>query len=171
MSMNPEEQNFEQLRRLLVLKRHEQPPPGYFHLFSREVIFRIRAGDGAGEQGAFGGRFAWLQNLWVVFEQKPVLASSFGLAVCGLLVWAVAFADTSPGTVDVPGSSVPRLLAVVPDHPAGLQISERSEAERRFLAGFSSTNGGILPQASRGSLFNEMTPLHAQPASWHVPGN
>jgi len=47
MSMSSEPENFEALRRLLVIKRHEQPPPGYFNDFSRQVISRIRADEAA----------------------------------------------------------------------------------------------------------------------------
>jgi hypothetical protein len=169
--MNPDEHNFEMLSRLLALKRHEQPPPGYFHSFSRQVIARIRAGERADTPVGFAPT-AWLQRIWAVFEQKPVLAGSFGVAVCGFLVWAVAFSDTSPGPVD-PGAAVPKLsvFAQIPDQSPGLQIPDRSDAERRFLAGFSSTNGGFAPPASRVSLFNELPPPHAQKAAWHIPGN
>ena len=47
MSENTE--NFDQLRRLLKLKRYEQPPPRYFNEFSGLVIARIRAGERVGD--------------------------------------------------------------------------------------------------------------------------
>ena len=49
--MNENQPNFESLRRLLALKRHETPPPGYFNNFSRQVIARIRAGETGAEAG------------------------------------------------------------------------------------------------------------------------
>jgi len=42
--------NFEDLKRLLKLKRHEIPPPGYFHQFSGDVVARIRTGESGGGQ-------------------------------------------------------------------------------------------------------------------------
>jgi hypothetical protein len=46
--MNETEQNFEELKKLLTIKRHEVPPPGYFNHFSGQVISRIRAGEAGG---------------------------------------------------------------------------------------------------------------------------
>jgi hypothetical protein len=79
--MSSDSENFDQLRRLLVLKKHEQPPPGYFDHFSRNVIARIKAGD-QGEPKVTG----WLPRLWVALEAKPIFAGAFGAAVCVVLV-------------------------------------------------------------------------------------
>jgi len=110
MSMMPDQENFDQLRRLLVLKRYEQPPPGFFNDFSAQVIARIRAGERFDEDSFFDRlrlHAPWLQQIWAALETKPILAGAFGVAVCGLLISGIVYTervDTTPITaVQTPG--------------------------------------------------------------------
>jgi hypothetical protein len=92
-----ENDNFEALRRLLALKRHEVPPPGYFNRFSGEVIARIRAGEqdaGSTAESIFA-RAPWLLRFLQMFEAKPAFASSFASALCLLLLFGIVYAEQS----------------------------------------------------------------------------
>jgi len=94
MSENTE--NFEQLRRLMALKRHEQPHPRYFNDFSSQVIARIKLGETGDDAPALKGMFweaPWLQRLWAALETKPILAGAVGVAACALLVSGVVYSD------------------------------------------------------------------------------
>src|SRR5689334_20585860 len=87
--MSPDSQDFEALRRLLALKRYEQPPPGYFIYFSRRVVARIEAGERGDDPGWLPALFSeasWLQRIWAALEAKPVLVGAFGALVCGLFI-------------------------------------------------------------------------------------
>jgi hypothetical protein len=90
--MNENKNNFESLRRLLALKRHETPPPGYFEKFSREVAVRIRAGEVGGMADAFE-RLPWLFRLLSAFETKPAFAGGFACALCLLLLFGIVYAE------------------------------------------------------------------------------
>jgi hypothetical protein len=72
------DENFDQLRKLLALKRYEQAPPGYFNNFSSKVIARIAAAEAAPS-------LAWWQKLGLQFDLKPALMCVAGVLVCGLL--------------------------------------------------------------------------------------
>ncbi|HLX69574.1 MAG TPA: hypothetical protein VKV04_08100 [Verrucomicrobiae bacterium] len=103
--MNPESENFDSLRRLLALKRHEVPPPGYFNRFSRDVMARIKVGDGG---DAIGAELPWFQRVFGMFELKPMFAGAFGMTVCALLISGVVSSESgsSPvATVETPESS------------------------------------------------------------------
>ncbi len=113
--MNPEQENFESLRRLLALKRHEQPPPGYFDTFSQQVIDRIRAVEHIDEPSIFDAlswEAPWLQRLWRALDTRPVFAGAFGAAVCGSLVAGVVLSEKT----DIPQAMVisepPRMVNV-----------------------------------------------------------
>src|SRR5262245_49148622 len=85
--MNSDPENFEPLRRLLALKRHEQPPPGYFRDLSGRVLARIEAGDSGQSEGS------WLQRFWAALEGKPIVAGAFGVAICAMLITGIMNSD------------------------------------------------------------------------------
>lgn len=95
-----ENDNFESLQRLLKLKRHEVPPPGYFNRFSDEVIDRIRTGEQADATPAekLFAQAPWLLRFLQLFEAKPAFASSFASALCLLLLFGIVYAQQSDHT-------------------------------------------------------------------------
>lgn len=77
--MNNDEQQFENLKRLLALKRHEVPPPGYFNRLSGKILDRLEASELAAES-------TWWD--WFVrrFDARPILACAYGFTISGLLL-------------------------------------------------------------------------------------
>jgi hypothetical protein len=128
--MSQDTENFESLRRLLALKRYEQPPPGYFRHFSGHVIARIRAGE-AEPAHAFlerlFGQAPWLRRLWAACEGQPVLAGAFGVAVCGLLILGVAYPDQT-------GSAPVALLPTTEALSGPMTLANVSPPNHMFLA-------------------------------------
>lgn len=95
MRMDNNSENFEQLQRLLAIKKHELPPPGYFNRFSGEVIARIREERHASSNALsrLQSEAPWLVRLWQALESKPAFAGAFGAAVCALLLGGIFFAE------------------------------------------------------------------------------
>ncbi len=163
--MNENENNFESLRRLLALKRHETPPPGYFETFSAAVTARIRAGEGsaAGRQAI---ELRWLFRLLSTFEAKPAFAGAFASALCMLLLLGIVFAERSSDVVPQP------LLSTAPDSsllavaaPVGLSSQPAEQP------GFISSTNPIFSNQSIPSWFADSQPAVAQLASFTLPGN
>ena len=85
--MNPSSEEFDRLRKLLALKRQEQPPPGYFNRFSNKIIARIEA-------EGLCIRVSWWQRVFPELDAKPVLACAYGLVIMGLLVIGVGVSQS-----------------------------------------------------------------------------
>ena len=164
--MNPEPEDFQQLRRLLILKRYEQPPPGYFENFSRQVIARLRAGEQVPD--SFLDRIyqqtPWLRRVWTAFEAKPVLAGAFAMAVSGLLVAGVIFSDQPEGN----GS-----FALVPSRvdqgPATGPVTTVAPLFGQSVAAEAPSMQGVLGGPSGNSLFKDIRQPHSQLIRFTVP--
>ena len=151
MNSDSNSEHFEQLRKLMELKRHEQPPPGYFNSFSGKVIARIESASQTDDG------LAWLRRLWSLVESKPMLTGAFGAAVCALVISGLIFSDdvesasnsvrAAAGGVDSPlgGNGQPMAMNPAPDH-----------------SHFVSSTNPVSPELN--SLLNSFQ-INAQPAS------
>lgn len=95
--MKENESNFTELKKLLKLKQHEVPPPGYFNHFSSDVISRIRAGEAVGSTAMerLEKQAPWLANFLHLFEAKQGLVGGLATSLCLLLLLGVIFTENS----------------------------------------------------------------------------
>lgn len=116
--MSENENDFEALRRLLALKRHEVPPPGYFENFSSKVIGRIRAAQAVRE-------VPWFQRFIQAFEAKTIYPVGAASALCLLLLFGIVSVEQSPVLVANPAISSPmdKSFSIVPDSRAMAIVS------------------------------------------------
>jgi hypothetical protein len=154
--MSPEQDNFEQLRRLLALKRHEQPHPRYFNDFSQQVIARIKSRDAAERESLLEQSFAhapWLQRVWRMLEAKPILAGAFAVLVCSLVIFGVSYSDQVKPT--------PLVLIPMPETGSahGQMANSGAFGPLAVPASEVSSTGGELIPTRQPSLFMEINEL------------
>jgi hypothetical protein len=94
MNMNADQPDFEDLQRLLKLKRYENPPPRYFNDFSSQVINRIKSSRlNRGPDAPERARPAWLQRILSAFREGPVLAGACAAALITLLAGGAIYTE------------------------------------------------------------------------------
>jgi hypothetical protein len=84
----PQSNDFERLQRLLALKRHESPPPGFFNRFPDQVRARITQADLVPE--------SWWQRWLAAVSVKPAWATAYAVVASLLVIGGVWLAKTSP---------------------------------------------------------------------------
>ncbi len=161
--MNESENNFKSLRRLLALKRHEIPPPGYFNSFSGQVVSRIRAGETAESREIAGS--SWLLKFLQVFEAKPAFAGAFASSLCLLLLFGILYAEGPDGT---PKATFLAALTQPAVSLADATSSVLSPAPAQ--AGLMVSTNPVFSLEPDASIFGPQNPL-AQPVSFSIPGN
>jgi hypothetical protein len=140
--MSENENDFDALRRLLALKRHEIPPPGYFENFSSQVIGRIRAGETAAELPLFLRFIQW-------FERRPALPVTFASSLCLVLLYGIITVQQIPGTAAGWGQPGQLGLSTVATSPTGVV-----DPSQPFNSGSDQTNN---PSASDSALFSSQS--------------
>jgi hypothetical protein len=176
--MNPSESNFDELKRLLKLKRHEVPPPGYFEQFSAKVLFRIRTGEAGGSHTLaekLEVEAPWLLRVLQIFETKPGLVGAFATSLCLLLMLGVLASD-HPDSISKDG-----ILAGLPAESQETDVTSLSApttaaATTLAIADAAASESGIAVSTNlvtslrpTATLFGQQNPLF-QPASFAPAG-
>ncbi|MCX8156545.1 MAG: hypothetical protein N3J91_08885 [Verrucomicrobiae bacterium] len=140
MSMPQPQDEFARLRQLLALKRHEQPPPGYFQNFSHQVMARINAVEGDAES-------AWLLRFWNALTTRPLWSGLAAAGACGVLVGGLMLLRTpdpvASQTLLPAGPGVPGLAT-----PAGGLSASAGFAEQLAQGGSSPAAAATEPNST-----------------------
>ncbi len=147
--MNPEQENFEGLTKLLALKRHEQPPPRYFDQLSSNVLDHLR--EAQAQQA-----IPWWESLRMSLDWRQALAYSAGLAACGMIAAGMlSSSQTNPAASAVPiiGDSPagvwagsPGLASMVPGAPV---VPDAGNSTNPVLAGFPWGDVPVRPETAQ----------------------
>jgi hypothetical protein len=155
--MNPQPDEFQELRRLLALKRYEQPPPGHFNDFSQQVIIRIRAGEHIDHFSileAFSWEAPWLQRLWGLLETRPILAGGFGVAVCCILMAGMFLSESREAGSLSAGGAMANSPAAQQQAPFQISSGPGDLSESVAIPAFSGMDG-VAPAQPTDSLFRQ----------------
>ena len=143
--MQDQPPEFEKLRQLLALKRHETPPPGYFRDFSSHVLAGIEHAAARSSEG-------WFSRLASLFHARPAISASFCTATALVLIAATTLFESDPqeaatglprvdqqssfATLSGPpaSSSAAGLLFVTNLEPAGLALEVAPPPTNQFPA-------------------------------------
>ncbi len=156
--MSERGQNFDDLKKLLKLKRYEVPPPGFFNHFSEEVVARIRAGESRNADSLLdqlNNQAPWLVSFLRLFEAKPGIVGGFATSLCLLLLFGVVLAERSE-------TGPKNIFTAAADGQATVAAVETS-ATPQFAANTLPTEGGIT--ISTNASLQPVATLFGQSAS------
>jgi len=162
--MDQNEQNFDQLRQLLKLKRHEVPPPGYFNRLPSEIISEIRAEQRSGRDSVarLATEAPWLMRFWSALEAKPLFGGAFGAAVCALVLGALYLTEKP---ADRPTTVPLNAGAELPFVASALAPADDQGMGTPLLLAATNLNDSTGP-----NLFDHVPMLQTAPVSL-APGN
>jgi hypothetical protein len=161
--MANESEDFAALRKLLALKRHEVPPPGYFDRLPREIHVRIAA---ARQPLTFRERSSeppsnWLASLLRLVESRPSFAGAAGAAMCGLILTGIVYSHKR----DEPA------VTILPEFVQAPPLIQDAGNPANWAGGANllvSTNP-VMPRPPSSVIFDGSW-LNAQPATFPQPG-
>ena len=149
------DQDFEDLRRLLSLKKYEQPPPRYFSDLPSRIWVRIERED---QSPSFWARL--FPNLGL----NPALAYSFGLLACGTLVFGIGYGLNTDQEQTASGPLVNEGLMMAAPKLANGMSSQLSLSN--FQATQLASTNPVMNTEPLPSLFNSYPSVQVAPVNY-----
>jgi hypothetical protein len=140
---NPE--NFEELGKLMALKRREVPPPGYFNRLPDSIITRIERGE---------GRLTFWERISADFTIRPTFVYAFAVAAFGALTTSLYSVRTQSEQGDL---QQPLAAGWTTGSSGQAFATEYNPAEPLHVANWLGNTNPSLPAPERPSLF---TPIN-----------
>jgi hypothetical protein len=134
--MKPEPENDTEVQRMLALKRHEQPPAGFFHGFSDKIIDRIQTAGPA-------PKLTWRERLSAEFYGVPVYVCLVGVVVFALLVAGLLASLRLPP----PNSSDDTVHSLVPPPPKTQIGGDTKPKDGSPAKGVQPMSATVVPEA------------------------
>lgn len=148
--MQEEGQNFDHLRRVLALKRHESPPPRYFNELPGRILARLEKEPPP----------TFWTRLRHAFLDRPLVATGTGVAVGCAALGGLAFAllqDTSSGG----GVNIAGQTSISPDDMESHDAGGLPTGITPFLAPVLATNDASAGEALFRSFQQDIVPVVA----------
>ena len=146
MKLPPETEGFEELQKLLAMKRHEVPPPRFFNDFADRVLTRLADPEPPSPP-------TWRQRLGLDFDFKPALvcASGVGLCVALLLGLFASLSNVVPRSAPAPVALDRHPLEAPSPDFAGTPPNPARESSD-IIADFRRVNADYYPSSRNPSL-------------------
>ncbi len=158
--MSSDQDHYEDLRRILVWKRHEQPPPGFFEDLPTQVRWQIHLLQ-VQEQSP------WWQRLADLVDPRPVLLGTIGTAVCGLFLFNLGLGSWEPDQAETLVWETIDCQIPIDNPPKEFPRSGYSPSHRSLVI----ANSSVTPVVSElpGDLWFTGQGLKAQTVSFALP--
>ena len=144
--MNSSPDDFQDLRRLLALKRHEQPPPGYFNYLPDKIQLRVERDD-------LSEHSTWWEWLVRKLDAQPVLAGAYAFAISGLMLLGFKVSQDLQHEVGGDGLLLNTLDPNAVQPSAALQKHFANPAPLLYFSEFTSTEP-VLEEPAPVATFN-----------------
>jgi hypothetical protein len=155
--MNSDPDDFRALRQLMALKRHEQPPPGYFNRLPGIIIDRIQSGE---------GKLGFWERIVSEFSFRPVFAYGVALAAFGALTFSVLYSVKTQPQQSAQARPVNGWRTLTPEEALASQFNP---SEPLHVANCMGSDNAINAAATMPSLFGSPAHNSAVPVSCAIP--